>query len=394
MAEVPRWTEPDAVVTLLRRRWKSGELLSAHVGLSRWDPIAVPITGPRAAEITGAFDEVRAWVGRWSAAEAKRRFRLESRSVGGRLVGQNALPARAHVETLDDAWVLLGVRRDVGVYDGLLAQTPDGPLSRWARENPMKVLEHAEVWANLLSAVAWIESRGGQGHYLRQIDAPGVDTKFVERHKGILARLLDGILPAERIVASAPPSAFERRYGFAAKPDYIRWRSLDPVDQEGPFSEMSVRADEFALAPPAASHVVVIENEITYLALPPHEDTIAIFGAGFGARRLRGLDWLTDRDVIYWGDIDTHGFAILDQMRSMFPRVRSMLMDRATLLAHRAHWTREPANTRAELASLSSAESRLYVELIEDVHGANVRLEQERVRFSLVEEALRTSLSP
>ena len=27
--------------------------------------------------------------------------------------------------------------------------------------------------------------------YLRQVDVPGVDTKFIERHKGVLTELLD-----------------------------------------------------------------------------------------------------------------------------------------------------------------------------------------------------------
>ena len=39
-------------------------------------------------------------------------------------------------------------------------------------------------------------------------------------------------------------------------------------------------------------------------------------------------------DLVYWGDLDTHGFAILNRLRECFPHARSMLMDRATLLAH------------------------------------------------------------
>ena len=29
--------------------------------------------------------------------------------------------------------------------------------------------------------------------------------------------------------------------------------------------------------------------------------------------------WLADCDLHYWGDLDTHGFAMLDRLRSMFP---------------------------------------------------------------------------
>jgi hypothetical protein len=37
-------------------------------------------------------------------------------------------------------------------------------------------------------------------------------------------------------------------------------------------------------------------------------------------------------------DIDTHGFAILSQARSVFPELKSLLMDRETLLANRPLW--------------------------------------------------------
>lgn len=39
--------------------------------------------------------------------------------------------------------------------------------------------------------------------------------------------------------------------------------------------------------------------------------------------------------VHYWGDLDTHGSAILDRLRAWLPQTRSFLMDRETLLDHR-----------------------------------------------------------
>ena len=58
---------------------------------------------------------------------------------------------------------------------------------------------------------------------------------------------------------------------------------------------------------------------------------MVIFGGGYAVGLLESLAWLADLDVVYWGDIDTHGFAILDRLRRHFPRLRSVLMDRATL---------------------------------------------------------------
>ena len=103
---------------------------------------------------------------------------------------------------------------------------------------------------------------------------------------------------------------------------------------------------------------------------------------------LAPLGWLADLDLVYWGDIDTHGFAILNRLRQRFPHARSMLMDRATLLAHRDQWVTEPSPTAAALDRLNRAESALYADLISNAYGPAVRLEQERISFSAVEKAV------
>jgi hypothetical protein len=66
-----------------------------------------------------------------------------------------------------------------------------------------------------------------------------------------------------------------------------------------------------------------------------------------------------------------------------------MLMDRATLLAHRSHWVTEPSPTDDPLELLNQNEARLYRDLVSNALGQSVRLEQERVRFSALEQALR-----
>ena len=64
-----------------------------------------------------------------------------------------------------------------------------------------------------------------------------------------------------------------------------------------------------------------------------------------------------------------------------------MLMDRTTLLAHRAQWVTEPSPSTAELNFLDTEETALYRDLIADAFGSSVRLEQERVSFAAVEQA-------
>jgi hypothetical protein len=92
--------------------------------------------------------------------------------------------------------------------------------------------------------------------------------------------------------------------------------------------------------------------------------------------------------VIYWGDIDTHGFAILSRLRALFPHVRSFLMDRETLLTHRPLWAREEEPYTGGLHHLTAEEDALFEELRQGTLGYGVRLEQERIAFGRVEAAL------
>ena len=114
-----------------------------------------------------------------------------------------------------------------------------------------------------------------------------------------------------------------------------------------------------------------------------------IFGSGYGWSALATASWLRQRVIHYWGDIDTHGFAILDQLRAEFPHAQSFLMDQETLLAHRAQWITEPQATQRDLLRLNEHERRLYDDLRwRRLREEPLRLEQERIAFGYVERAV------
>src|SRR5206468_9296714 len=60
------------------------------------------------------------------------------------------------------------------------------------------------------------------------------------------------------------------------------------------------------------------------------------------------LTWLRGARCIYWGDIDTHGFDILNRVRIFVPNVESILMDTDTLLRHEKLWGEEPEQCSSE----------------------------------------------
>ena len=278
---------------------------------------------------------------------------------------------------------------------------------------PLNALTLAHSWPRLLAVVSWLQAHPRPGIFLRQVDLPGVDSKFIEANRGVLSELLDLALPAEAIDNSASgASQFCRRYGFRDKPLRIRFRLLDAavavrahglLGADGDQDITLTQADFAALKLPV-SQAFITENEVNFLAFPPVPASIVIFGAGYGFEVLAGAHWLRTCCVYYWGDIDTHGFAILDQLRAQMPQVQSLLMDRATLMAHQGQWGEEPVPLLRDLLRLDAAEAELFDDLRARRIGGNarrvklpttgVRLEQERIGFAWLECALSALGSP
>jgi hypothetical protein len=113
---------------------------------------------------------------------------------------------------------------------------------------------------------------------------------------------------------------------------------------------------------------------------------------GYAVEALAKLPWLAQLPVYYWGDIDTHGLAILSRLRGYLPRTHSLMMDEATLLAFKALWGREEKLAAPELAHLTEAEQQLYRALREGKYK-QVRLEQERIAWDVAWQRATSAMS-
>ncbi|MBS4728806.1 hypothetical protein MSM1_10835 [Mycobacterium sp. SM1] len=385
------WSTPASIRARLRKKWDTGALLAQRARGEAFTPIELRLRGPTAGELGPRYPEVSAWVRQW--ADHPGPFTLSTKTIGGRHIGANAVPDRFRIETFEDLSCFLGTTGEAHRHRELLTLTNEAlpQLHSWVVDKPMRALAHQEYFERLLACVRWVVDNAGRGRYLRQIDVPGVDTKFIEGHRAILAELVD-VVAACRTVADAHD--FAARYGFRGKPSRVRIRILDPVVSRFPagITDVELCADELALLPLGVERVFVVENEVTCLAFPAVARSLLIFGGGYAVSRVSRLGWLREVPLYYWGDIDTHGFAILDRLRAGFPSARSMLMDRATLLAHETHWDREPVPVNTDLAHLTGEEAALYRDLVEDTFGTAVRLEQERISYPMLEAAVSATL--
>jgi hypothetical protein len=388
------WTTAADLRAQVQRLWDRGDLLRALVAEADTDagavdwPLRLTLRVPSAFELTEQFDAVREWV---TAVDAGRHVRIERQERRHRVLGAQQLPVAAWVDTIQDAVALIGKVAESRAFTRLWQRTAAAQplLLGWIRQRPLVALELADRWERLLAVVAWLQANPRPAIFLRQVDVPGVDSKFIEAHRGVLTELLDAALPAEAIEASETGVArFARRYGFLEKPERVRFRLLDPSIAclpgcSGP-SDVTLDVASFSSLALSVDRVLVTENETNFLALPQVARAIVVFGGGYGAAPWARAPWLQRCRVDYWGDIDTHGFAILDQLRSVLPHARSLLMDGDTLLHHRESWGEEPEPVRHDLMRLSADEAAVYDDLRLDRLQSRVRLEQERIGYRWV----------
>lgn len=393
----PAWTSAAEIQAQLQRLWDNGRLLEARLNGEPLFPLELRLRQPGVAIMGEQFDAVRQWIKKLeegSRAAKGHGYDIVWREVNHRQLGRNSVPDKLVVPDEADALRLIGRQADARRFSQLAGATLDAfpQLKPWLGRRALTVLEQADAWQRILAILQWFLAHPRPQLYLRQLDIEGVDSKFIETRKGLLTELLDQILPPQAILDTATGARqFEARYGMLNKPALIRFRILDPARYLSGLSDLSIPVAQFAQLQPDLQRVFITENEVNGLAFPDVEASMVVFGGGYGIDRLAEIVWLRDKEVIYWGDIDTHGFAILDRLRANLPHARSMLMDAATLHAHRALWGAEDKDKRftGQLARLSGPEERLFEELRHDVHGERIRMEQERLGFGWVSEAIR-----
>lgn len=187
--------------------------------------------------------------------------------------------------------------------------------------------------------------------YIREFPIK-VHTKFVERHQGLIRDLLD-ILIHENI--NIEEKQFEKRYNLKYAEPLIRFKILDKEISERFFSgidDMAIPVSQFQALDLPIHRVIVLENKTTFytaLTLPNMHKTIALFGSGFSVSNLKSIKWLSDKELLYWGDIDVQGFEILSQFRSYFPQAKSMLMDKEAFEKFFENDSGTPTNISAKL---------------------------------------------
>jgi len=390
---------PGEIKKKALKYWDNQRFLKAYLTDEPLFPLDIPFRKITPRQVLENFTAVRERVKELREGSKDRLgygYSLVFKQVNHRQLGLQSFPHRIHFDTSEDFLKFIGKRREFDRFRQSFEQTLTAQplLQNWLMQKPSKLLKYHAIWPQLLEVCWFFQCNRKPDHYIRELDIPGLDSKFIEQHKGILCELLDQVLPAEAVNPEASglgAHGFERRYGLKYDEPLIRFRILDSEltgNQE--LSDISTPLSQFKRLSLCCERVFITENKINGLSFPEVSGAIVIFGLGYGISSLSEVKWLEDRAVFYWGDIDTHGFAMLSQLRGYLPQVQSLLMDRETLFTFQSLWGTEPEDRRsvARLTNLYQEEQQLYDDLRDNVMGNRIRLEQERICFNYLRRRL------
>jgi len=304
-------------------------------------------------------------------------YAVEWEEVKSRQFGRNPFPRRIVFETRGDLLRLIGKQREFDAIVAAAAAVREAfpELTDWVTENLRALAELGPDVAGLVAVTRHFLAHPRPKCFARELPVP-VDTKFVERNRGVLRLWLDRLLPPHAI--RADEEHFERRFGLRyAEPDlFIRF--LDPCLQIRlgfPCPALALPLSTAAALDVGDAAVVVVENKVNLLTLPKETGQLALGGLGRGITLLQHVPWLRTASIFYWGDLDVDGFEILSSLRRLFPQTRSVLMDFRTLARQRAIAVCGNGRCPPMPVNLTAAESAAF----EACASENIRIEQERL---------------
>jgi hypothetical protein len=369
----PRWA----------RQWQNPDLRESRLlDESTW-PASLSIGRPSASDISSNWKEIAATIRLW---RDERTGNVVWESSAFRATGAPIeLPVAWEIRSPDE-WIAAahdrGVRAEYETLRAILDSTD--PIfhaalvrerSLWKNKSTSETIQAAHL-AMLLSPGC------AEGRPLRALSLAGIDSKFFERHRSLIVRLLD-----LRHDGEASRQGLETFLDAWRESDH--WLLLADLGQPLTlsFPRMRVQASDLATTGIPARAILIVENESCLHLLPQDlPSVIAILGTGNNLTWLDS-DWLQNVRIAYWGDLDTWGLTLLSRARSHAPHLTPLLMTREVFDLQKD--SAVPENTPASSTTpihLTPDEAALYHHLLASTAG---RLEQEFLPVPLVQHAIR-----
>ena len=373
---------PGELAERLARQWQNPDTREKRlINPDSW-PVKLSIGKPTNRMLAEQTLRVKAHLDRWRSVNVGK---VHWQSIAFRTTGEAVdIPVTWELKTPSDWIAAAGTHEIKYEFRRLekLAQACDPLFHKMLIRQQFLIKGKPEeeiIKATRLALL--LEPNCAAGRPLRALSMAGIDSKFFERHRTLVSKLLD--IRFDQMVSDIGLEAF-----LGALDENSHWLLLADLDETLlPFAQQRVRANELAQTPLPGKQILIVENETCLYFLPPLQDTLAILGAGLNLAWLKGPDF-SKKQLAYWGDIDTWGLSMLAKARCIHPGLTPLLMTNAVFERYAGRYAvHEPtpaSNTIPE--GLTEEESTLYLKLL---NLKKNRLEQEFLPEALVSRAIK-----
>lgn len=370
---------PDAVrETVLRREWNNLRQLKDRLLARRTFPIVVPLKAPRGNAAVNDISHFQAFIEAWKQFHEQNWVRWEERHYRSLLT--QSVPTAFELHSFSELVAFIGEPAETRQAHWREVMQPlldiDKSLYPVCVEH-LTTMDTMDNWQSraLANVLLQLHSGMGQGLYLRALPLKGIHTKFLETFDTIIASLLDVIYRGELSDAGGLKNWLDC---LDAPRNWLYVRPLCNKSKAamGGFNCLQLSLDELATRPLPASRILIVENLQSGYALPELLDTVAVFGGGHNTAWITAAKWLLEKEVAYWGDIDTWGFKILSDVREKIPNVTALMMNVDTFMRFQQFVSQEPTPCKHKMPALTQDEHEL-VEKLSKAYPTVRRLEQE-----------------
>ncbi|MFT4564585.1 MAG: hypothetical protein ACI9BW_004354 [Gammaproteobacteria bacterium] len=377
-------TPKDVRERLLAAEWQHDRHQRARLLGERPYPIRVLLKAPTGSAALDDVARFHQFTTAWKTWPVQSQIEWENRKY--RQIGEQQVPIAFNLGSLDELIDFLGhkVRDEYRTLQQLVAPLVADDSSYY----PILVrnIERVRQLApDEVRAIARLLPQLHQGMakqcFPRALPVTGIDTKFIETHANLISALLDqrddGAVSTAGDLWTWLGTRHLTKDRIWVRPLCAQTRSaLANIDY------LQLTSDVLRDTRLACERVIIIENEQSGYAVGNIPLGLAIFGAGRNLAWMQA-EWLREKKIAYWGDLDSWGFEMLSQARGHQPHTQSLMMDRETVLRHQQRLVDERSSYPAIPPYLNENEIHLFMELRDCVYGGS-RLEQERLSADFI----------
>lgn len=370
----------DIKKLIVEKEWLNLVNLKSRLLGKRTFPIKINLKAPDGRMAVDNLPSFREFIESWKSYPHQNFVEWETKSY--RSLGEQRVPRFFMLHSIQDLILALGKEAEVRSE---VWRVNMAPLLELPRDGIYPVLvKHLSTIEGisyqdcllLKELMAQLSLNMGVGGYLRALPLVGVDTKFVENYQLLISDILDAIYDGE----VSRKGGLLGWLGCLENPKgWICVRPLcsDAESKMGGFPILQLSIDVLSRCGLPATNILVVENMQSGLGLPRLDNTIAVFGGGKNVAWM-SADWLKNKQVAYWGDIDTWGLSILSDVRAKLPTVTPLMMNIETIENFQERMVIEPESVDLCPSGLNDAEKEVFFGLKSGRFKLS-RLEQERL---------------